>query len=166
MKKENSEILFEEVQSRISRQTIVFFRTVTIIFSIALILNLLLQKEEATAFTYFLFTVLPILIVLSLILPFKLTTQIRSDGIYVRFPPFQPSFAKFYWTDISEVYIRNYDALSEYFGWGIKITANGTGYIVAGNMGIQIILKNGNRVLITTQRADEVNEVLRRIEKP
>jgi hypothetical protein len=164
MKGESSEILFEEVQSRTSRQTIAFFRTLFIIFLIVLIVNLILQKEVATTFTYFLITLLVILFVLNLILPSNLATQIRSDGIYVRFPPFQPSFVKFYWSAISEVYIRNYDALKEYYGWGVKISPNGTGYIVAGDIGIQIIFKNGNKVLITTQKPDEVNEVLRRIE--
>lgn len=165
MKKESSEILFEEVQSRTNRQTILVFRTISIIFLIALVVNLLLQKGTATIFTYFLIIILAILIVLNLILPSNLTTQIRSDGIYVRFPPFQPAFAKFYWTDIAEVYLRNYDALSEYYGWGIKISAKGTGYIVAGDVGIQIIFKNGNKVLITTKKGDEVNEILKRIEK-
>lgn len=162
MKKE-SEILFEEIQSRTSRQTVSFFRTLSIIFLIALIVNLVLQKGAANAFTYFLITVLPVLIVLNLILPSNLTTQIRSDGIYVRFPPFRPSFAKFYWADISEVYLRKYDAITEYFGWGVKISPNGVGYIVGGNIGIQIIFKNGNKVLITTQRPDEVNEILKRV---
>jgi len=164
MKEENSKILFEEVQNRTSRQTIALFRIVLIIVFSVLIINLVLQKGNATSFTFFLVTILTILIVLNLILPSSLTTQMRSDGIYVRFPPFQPSFAKFYWNDISEVYIRNYDALSEYYGWGIKVSPNGTGYIVAGDIGIQIIFKNGNKVLITTQKPDEINAVLKRIQ--
>lgn len=164
MKERSSEIFFEEVQNRTSRQTVGFFKALSLVVFMALAINLILQKGSTTAFTYFLITVLTILLVLNLILPSNLTTQIRSDGIYVRFPPFQPSFAKFLWADISEVYIRNYDAMSEYFGWGVKISPKGTGYIVAGTIGIQIILNNGNKVLITTQRSDEVNEVLRRIE--
>lgn len=163
--KSGSAILFEEVQSRTSRQTISFFRVLLIITSVALILNLVVQKGIATSFTHFLIVLLVILLLLSFILPFRLTTQIRSDGIYVRFPPFQPGFAKFYWNDISEVYIRSYDALAEYYGWGLKISANGTGYIVAGNVGIQIILKTGNKVLVTTQKPGEVNEILKRVEK-
>jgi len=118
MKKEIGEIFFDEVQGRTSRQTISFFRILSIIFLVALCINLLIEKGTVTTLTYFLITVLPILIVVNIILPFTLTTQIRSDGIYVRFPPFQPSFAKFYWRDISEVYIRNYNALTEYYGWG------------------------------------------------
>jgi len=166
MKKEIGEIFFDEVQGRTSRQTISFFRILSIIFLVALCINLLIEKGTVTTLTYFLITVLPILIVVNIILPFTLTTQIRSDGIYVRFPPFQPSFAKFYWRDISEVYIRNYNALTEYYGWGIKISPNGTGYIVAGDVGIQIVFKNGNKVLITTQKPGEVIEILKRIEKP
>ena len=163
MTEKSSDILFEEVQSRTSRQTVGFFRTVSVIVFAALVINIILQKGIATSFTYFLITTLTILIVLNLILPSNLTTQIRSDGIYVRFSPFRPSFVKFSWNDIEDVYLRNYDALSEYFGWGYRIGPHGTGYIVAGNVGIQIILKNGNKVLVTTQRPNEVKDVLQKI---
>ena len=165
MKEGISNILFEEVQSRTSRQTVVFFRTLFLIVLIAQVVTRILQKGVTTAFCYFLITLLSILFVINLVLPSNLTTQVRSDGIYVRFPPFQPSFSKFLWTDISEVYVRNYNALSEYFGWGIRFSPNGTGYIVAGTTGIQIIFNNGNKVLITTQRPEEVNEILRKIGK-
>ena len=163
MTENKSDIFFEEVQSRTSRQTVGFFRTVSVIVFVALLINIILQSGIATSFTYFLITILTILIVLNFILPSSLTTQIKGDGIYVRFSPFRPSFVKFSWSDIEDVYLRNYDAMSEYFGWGYRIGRNGTGYIVAGNVGIQIILKNGNKVLITTQRPHKVKEVLQKI---
>lgn len=165
MKEKSSEILFEEVQSRTNKNTTNFFKVVVAIVFIALVLNLLLHKGRTTDFGYFLMIILPVLLVINIILPASLITQIRTDGIYVRFRPFQLSFQKFYWSDISEIYIRKYEALKEYFGWGFRIGPNGTGYIVAGDTGIQIILKNGSRVLVTTQRPDEVDEALRRVEK-
>jgi len=163
MTEKNSEILFEEVQARTSRQTIGFFRALLVIVFAALIINIILQKGIATSFTYFLITALTILIVLNLFLSSNLITQIRTDGIYVRFPPLRSSFARFYWDDIENVHVRNYEAMSEYFGWGYRIGPNGIGYIVAGNVGIQIILKNRNKVLITTQRPNEVKDVLQKI---
>ena len=129
----------------------------------ALIINLVLQKGKTTEFSYFLVTCLTILIVLNFILPFNLITQITAEGIYVHFPPLQSSFVKFYWADISEVYVRNYDALSEYFGYGLRISPQGTGYIVAGNTGIQIVFKNDNKVLITTQKPHEVTAILQKM---
>lgn len=39
----------------------------------------------------------------------------------------------------------------------------GGGYIVPSEWGIQLVLHNGNKVLIATNRADEVTEVLRKI---
>ena len=160
-----SEILFEEVQNRTSKSVSDFFKVVSFLVLIGLIINIVLQKGRANDVTYLLITIFPVLFIINLLLPFKLITQIRTDGIYVRFPPLQPSFKKFYWSDISEAYIRNYDALSEYFGWGIRFSHNGMGYIVRGSTGIQIVFKNGNKVLITTQKKDEVSELLKRIEK-
>lgn len=162
MKKE-SELLFEEVQARPSKSTSHFFKIASLIVLAALVITIVLQKGRASDFTYLLITIFPVVFIINLLLPFQLVTQIRADGIYVRFTPLQPSFKKFYWSDISEVYIRNYDALSEYFGWGIRFSYKGFGYILPGNTGIQIIFRNGNRVLITTQRQEEVYEVLKRL---
>lgn len=162
--KNESEVLFEEVQARTSKSTSDFFKAASFTVLAALVITILFQKGRAGDFTYFLLTIFPVVFIIKLFLPFELVTQIRDDGIYVRFPPLQPFYKKFYWSNISEVYIRNYDALTEYFGWGIRFSDKGFGYIVRGNIGIQIILKNGNKVLITTQKPEEIKEVLKRIE--
>lgn len=162
MKKE-SELLFEEVQARTSKSASDFFKAASFIVLAALVITIVLQKGRASDFTYLLITIFPVVFIINLFLPFELVTQIRADGIYVRFPPLQAFFKKFFWSDISEIYIRNYDALTEYFGWGIRFSDKGFGYIVPGNTGIQIIFKNGNKVLITTQKPEEVKEILQRI---
>jgi hypothetical protein len=158
-----TQVLFEEIQNRTSKPVSDFFKVLSLVVLAALIVQVILQKGRTNGFSYLLITLATVLIIAGMLLPSRLITQIRPDGIYVRYPPLQPSFQKFYWSAIADIYIRDYNALSEYYGWGIRFSPNGLGYIAAGHTGIQIILKNGNKILITTQRQNEVNEILKRM---
>ena len=95
----------------------------------------------------------------------RLTTQIRQDGIYVRYRPFQRSLQRYGWEDISRVFIRQYNPLMEYGGWGLRWSRNGRAYNVSGNTGIQIIFKDGSKLLIGTNCPEEVAAVLHRLRR-
>lgn len=88
----------------------------------------------------------------------KLTTIIDASGIRVQFYPFVNKF--FSWEEVDQIYVRKYNALLEYGGWGVRFGRNGTAYNVAGNQGLQLVLKNGKRLLIGTQDADHLRRVL------
>lgn len=88
----------------------------------------------------------------------KLTTTLDASGIRVQFQPFVHKF--FAWEEIDQVYVRKYNSLLEFGGWGIRFGRNGTAYNVAGNQGLQVILKNGKRFLIGTQDVDHLRRVL------
>jgi len=92
----------------------------------------------------------------------KLTTRIEAEGIYVRFSPFHFKEKFFEWESISASYVRTYSPLKEYGGWGIKYGFNGQGvvYNVAGNVGLQLNFKEGDPVLIGTQKGEEIKAVL------
>ena len=92
----------------------------------------------------------------------KLTTRITEDGIYVRFFPFHFKEKFFPWETITSSYVRTYNPLMEYGGWGIKYSFKGNGlvYNTAGNVGLQLYFKEGEPVLIGTQKGDEIKQVL------
>jgi hypothetical protein len=92
----------------------------------------------------------------------KLTTRIEAEGIYVRFSPFHFKEKFFEWESISACYVRTYSPLKEYGGWGIKYGFNGQGlvYNVIGNVGLQLNFKEGEPVLIGTQKGEEIKAVL------
>ena len=67
------------------------------------------------------------------------------------------------WEDIAEAYVRKYNPLGEYGGWGYRLSPkHGTAYNVMGDQGLQLVLKNGRRILIGTQKAMDLIEVLDR----
>jgi hypothetical protein len=92
----------------------------------------------------------------------KLTTRITEEGIYVRFTPFHFKEKFYAWGSLSACFVRTYSPLKEYGGWGIKYGFNGQGvvYNVAGNVGLQLHFKEGDPVLIGTQKGEEIKAVL------
>jgi hypothetical protein len=162
MAKDDTEgaILLEEIQQFTKASARDFVKILMGIVFLALLVSLLYQKGRLTDYNKLLIVLLPILLVVNIILASRLITQIRSDGIYVRFPPWQPGFVIFSWTDIAELYVREYGGMKEFMGWGIRYAPRMMGYIVAGTSCIEITLKNGGTVIITTQRREEVKAVL------
>jgi hypothetical protein len=92
----------------------------------------------------------------------RLITRITEEGIYVRFIPFHFKEKFFPWETITASYVRTYSPLKEYGGWGIKYGFNGQGlvYNVAGNVGLQLQFKEGEAILIGTQKGEEIKQVL------
>jgi hypothetical protein len=159
-----TEIFFEEIQQFTKPSVRDFIKVLMGIVFIALIVSLILQKGRITDYNRLLIIILCLLLVANIILGSKLIMQMRTEGIYVRFPPWQQKFSKYNWADIAQVHARDYQPMKEFLGWGIRYAPGKMGYIVAGNTCIEIVFKNGNKVLITTQKPDEVNDVLRRME--
>ena len=95
----------------------------------------------------------------------KLETQVKHDGIYVRFFPFHISFKYYPWDEISSSFLRKYSPLVEYGGWGWRYSLFGRGkaYNVSGNMGLQLIFNNQKKLLIGTKKPEQLTEVLTKI---
>jgi hypothetical protein len=103
--------------------------------------------------------ILPLLVLL-LFLFMRLETEIREDGIYVRFFPFHLKFRKYDWREIDKIYLREYKPIREYGGWGIRGFGKNRALNVSGNMGLQLELKSGKKLLIGTGRKDEISHIL------
>lgn len=100
----------------------------------------------------------------ALFLLLKLQTEVRPDGIYVRFLPFHIRFKRFAAEDLSEHYARQYKPIWEYGGWGIRFSLRyGKAYNVSGNKGVQLVFKSGNKLLIGSQKPDELEAAIRAI---
>ncbi len=97
-----------------------------------------------------------------LFLIMKLETEVRSDGLYVRFFPIHLRYKKFTAEDLGEYYARTYRPILEYGGWGIRysLSKRGKAYNVSGNKSVQLVLKNGKRLLIGSQKPDELAEAI------
>jgi len=99
-------------------------------------------------------------LIIILFLSNRLDSEIRQDGIYVRFIPFIWKQRVYSWDSIEKLYIRRYHPLGEYGGWGIRGFGKNRALNVSGNQGLQIVFKDGRRLLIGTRKPDEIKSVL------
>ncbi len=89
-----------------------------------------------------------------------LFVQVDEQGIEFQLFPFQWATRSIAWADIDEMYIRNYDGLAEYGGWGVCYGPKGKAYTISGRSGVQLHLADDQQILIGTQRPAELEELL------
>lgn len=104
------------------------------------------------------------IIPMALILYKQLETRIDNEGIKVRFSPLGFSEKFFPWKEIEDCYVRKYNPVSEYGGWGLRSLGKRKAYNVSGNIGIQIVTRDKKRFLIGTQKPDAARAVIRNYE--
>ena len=92
----------------------------------------------------------------------KLKTKINTEGVSVVFHPFFNKPKLFRWEDIEKAFVRKYQPLWEYGGWGIRFGMKGRAYNTSGNKGLQLLMKSGKRILIGTQKSDELDAYLKK----
>lgn len=112
--------------------------------------------ELVTVLGIFLSATLPIFF-------FKLITRIDEKGIHYRFFPFHRKQKSILWSEIQTAYVRQYDAISEYGGWGLKggfRRKKGKAINTKGDIGIQLELTNSKKLLIGTQKESDAKKVL------
>ncbi|MBN2682434.1 MAG: hypothetical protein JXR58_07985 [Bacteroidales bacterium] len=110
----------------------------------------------------FVILLLPVLLIL-LFLFNKLETIIDETGIHYRYLPFHQKIKTIEFKDVKSVYVRDYNAIKEYGGWGLRIgfrKDSGRAFNVKSNHGIQIELNNGKKILIGTQKPLEAEEAI------
>lgn len=96
----------------------------------------------------------------------KLSVSIDQHNLYYRFPPFVNSEKLLSQGDIKELYVRKYKPIMEYGGWGYRFRfRSGRAINVAGDVGLQLVLKNGKKLLIGTQKPEAMKEAVRRLKE-
>lgn len=92
----------------------------------------------------------------------KLTTYIDRRMIYVRFAPLATRRIEL--KDIQSCRVRKYRPILEYGGWGIRYSfKHGRALNISGNMGVQLELKNGKKLLIGSQKPHELQQAIEQV---
>jgi len=89
----------------------------------------------------------------------KLEVWIDQDGIHYRFSPLIFKNKLISKAEIRRYEIRKYNAIFDYGGRGIRTGFGhkwGKAYSVSGNIGLQLYLTNGKKVLFGTQRSQAI----------
>lgn len=118
-----------------------------------------LTANSSALLTAFAVPLLVTLIFAWLLYAMKLITEVRTDGLYVRFWPL--GWRHIGLDEIAECWPRTYRPIREFGGWGIRWGPGGKAYNISGNRGVQLVLAGGRRLLIGSQRAEELAAAIR-----
>lgn len=156
--------VFKEEQRFTQTWLLIMLLVVTVFPTIIIVQNLI--NKQISLF-YFLGILSLIIAPCALILIFKLNTRIDENGIHYQFFPIHLKVKTILWKDIKLAKTRKYRPISEYGGWGLKGgnvfgKKSGIAINVKGNIGIQLVLKNGKKILIGTQKREDAISVIAR----
>jgi len=101
------------------------------------------------------------IVIASILASIKLVVETRPDSIQVRFFPFKK--LEISYGNIREFQVRDYQPLKEYGGWGMRRSWDGKtkAFNMSGRRGVELFLLDGSKVIIGSQKADELGEVLK-----
>ena len=88
----------------------------------------------------------------------RFITEVRPGWLIIRLYPLRT--ARIDLTQIESAEVREYSAMREFGGWGIRVGQSGKSYSAYGNQGVQLRLKDDKRILIGSQRVEELAAAL------
>ncbi len=156
--------IFEEKQ-RFTQTWLIVLLAIT--NSIVFIIVFKAFLDEKMGVINFISVISFILIASGFIFILELKTRIDELGIHYQFFPFHLTLKTIPWKDMEQVKVRNYNAISEFGGWGLKggflwKKKNGIAITIKGHVGIQVITNAGKKILIGTQKREAVTRILTR----
>jgi hypothetical protein len=101
-------------------------------------------------------------IIIAFIQKSTLTLKLDLNGISYRYAPFARKTTTISWVQINKMYIRKYDALGEYGGWGKRyrlwFKLKDKAFIFNNeNKGLQMELNHDKKLLFSTEKSDELS---------
>ncbi len=97
----------------------------------------------------------------------KLIVYIDKEGIHYRFPIFIRKERLIKKEQITGYEVRKYRPLIEYGGWGYRTRTfykdNGIAYNIMGNIGLQLYLADGTKLLFGTQRPEAIKRAMKKL---
>jgi hypothetical protein len=93
----------------------------------------------------------------------RLITEVRDDGVYVRFVPFHLTTRVFLFKDMTSYESLKYRPLRRFGGWGVRWNFSGEkAYSISGKQGV-LIEVNGDMILIGSREPERLVEVMHQV---
>lgn len=162
-----SKVLFSEKQNTKPTWIWMLFFVLFAIFAYTFVMQVFLNQpvgNEPASDTVLWLNGGLLLLVFLLIKNMVLKVEIRDDGIYYKYSPIHRKWRMYPYSNIKKAYIRKYNALKEYGGYGIRLGFAGKGRAlnVRGNMGLQLEFNDKkSKLLIGTQKPEKLEEALK-----
>ncbi len=160
-------VIFEEVQSFVG--TWIWYLVITIsvlVIGSRIAAATLSSTSSDGGFVGLMLAVIALGGVIALLATSRLYVTIDKNNIYYRFPPFVSKEKHLGQGDIREMQVRKYRPIREYGGYGYRFRfRSGRAMNVSGNMGLQLVLTNGKKLLIGTQKPESMQTAIRHLKE-
>lgn len=134
-----------------------------VIISLAILAPILISIFYKEGVIISVITCVPVVLIL---LSMRLKTNIDESGISIKFFPIFLMDKTIPWERVAQITVRKYKPIAEYGGWGIRTSyKNGMAYNVKGHWGIQLVLKDGKKILIGTQQHEQAEAIVQYYKK-
>jgi len=158
-------IYFKETQKFNLRWKWLLFMVLYALMSWALLQQFSEEKYDIIGIVSLVFSICMLAFFNVLILLMKLEVEINNESVNFRFKPFHIKPRTIEIKDIDKIYIREFKPYLEYGGHGIQRKFKyGKSFTVSGKNGLQLVLRNGEKILIGTQKPKELNKILEKIQ--
>lgn len=149
--------------------------TINIIFGIGLYQQLLHEKpwgDEPMSDEALILVTLGMNLLIAgisfLMLKTRMIMEIRESGIFYRYMPFLWREHRISREEIERFEVRQYKPMREYGGWGFRqrsrrIRNAGIAYNIRGNIGLQLYMRSGKKILFGTQRKEAIDFAMRKM---
>jgi len=101
--------------------------------------------------------------IILLIYKIRLKVEIKTDSLRFSFPPLARKWRCIKKEEIDRFEVRKYRPFGEYGGWGIKGNNKNKAYNISGNVGLQLHLKNGRKILFGTQEGQAIEYAMKKM---
>lgn len=150
------------------------FATLIVSLPVLVIIILNLYNKHQTEFLTTLSQNIPLIILLGVVglglffsLVATMKTQITDEGVSVKFFPVIFKTKTILWADVDDYFVREYNPLQEFGGWGLfrinlpfgRGLGNSRAIALRGSHGLQLIMKDGSRLLIGTQEPEKLKHL-------
>jgi len=95
----------------------------------------------------------------------QLTVKVDAKGVSYRYFPFQWQYRQHKWEDLKNYYVRKYNPIWEYGGWGVRFNRFGKAYTVRGRYGLHLEFPDGRHILVGTQRREALERAIAQTKK-
>ncbi len=160
---EQAPILFEEVQRAPTLMWVITAGVAAVLLAVAVALLLMAIRGRLGKPAGYGIGGLMLLGAVGLVLlsaSVNLSTIVNTEGLYVRLSPFQWSHQPISLRGVTRIYVRTYNPVGEYGGWGIRRGARGDAYNMRGDRGVQLDYATERSMLIGSQHPEKLKAAL------
>lgn len=122
------------------------------------------EEVDISAIASIIFSLCLIILFNIIIIIMRLETEINEKEIRIRYKPFHVKPRIFRWDEVSKFYLRDFKPIREYGGHGIQRKLKyGKSFTVSGTKGLQLILKDGKKILVGTHKPKKLQMTIEKI---